>query len=193
MPVIPAEQPFAKFLRAFLCKLLAKFRFRHSTRVSSKDSPMRPISEATARVSGQSFSRKYVSLGRVLSCWKEIVGDKLASKAQPVKINYRRREKGGNPVAILDIAASSADSTLLHYQKDLILARINQIFGDQWVTAIRFVAAPVNGKPKAKKTRIPLTEDEKNHLSGMLETLADPDIKARLETLGTAIMTEQKQ
>lgn len=154
---------------------------------------MRPISEATARVSGQSFSRKYISLGRILNCWKEIVGDKLANKAQPVKINYRKREKGGNPVAILDIAASSADSTLLHYQKDLILARINQIFGDQWVTAIRFVAAPMNTKSKPKKARIPLTEPEKNHLSGMLESLDDADLKARLETLGTAIITEQKQ
>lgn len=155
---------------------------------------MRPISEATARVSGQSFSRKYVSLGRILSSWKEIVGEKLAGKAQPVKINYRKREKGGNPVAILDIAASSADSTLLHYQKDLILERINQIFGDKWVTAIRFVATPVSSKGKtAKKSRIPLTEDEKSHLSGMLESLADPDLKAKLETLGTAIITEQKQ
>ncbi|MBP7722704.1 MAG: DUF721 domain-containing protein [Alphaproteobacteria bacterium] len=155
---------------------------------------MRPISEATARVSGQSFSRKYVSLGRILSSWKEIVGEKLAGKAQPVKINYRKREKGGNPVAILDIAASSADSTLLHYQKDLILERINQIFGDKWVTAIRFVATPVSIKGKtAKKSRIPLTEDEKSHLSGMLESLADPDLKAKLETLGTAIITEQKQ
>jgi hypothetical protein len=155
---------------------------------------MRPISEATARVSGQSFSRKYVSLGRILSSWKEIVGEKLAGKAQPVKINYRKREKGGNPVAILDIAASSADSTLLHYQKDLILERINQIFGDKWVTAIRFVATPVSIKGRtAKKSRIPLTEDEKSHLSGMLESLADPDLKAKLETLGTAIITEQKQ
>jgi hypothetical protein len=155
---------------------------------------MRPISEATARVSGQSFSRKYVSLGRILSNWKEIVGEKLAHKAQPVKINYRKREKGGNPVAILDIAASSADSTLLHYQKDLILERINQIFGDKWVTAIRFVATPVSIKGKtAKKSRIPLTEDEKSHLSGMLESLDDADLKARLETLGTAIITEQKQ
>ena len=155
---------------------------------------MRPISEATARVSDQSFSRKYVSLGRILSSWKEIVGEKLAGKAQPVKINYRKREKGGNPVAILDIAASSADSTLLHYQKDLILERINQIFGDKWVTAIRFVATPVSIKGKtAKKSRIPLTEDEKSHLSGMLESLADPDLKAKLETLGTAIITEQKQ
>lgn len=155
---------------------------------------MRPISEATARVSGQSFSRKYVSLGRILSSWKEIVGEKLAGKAQPVKINYRKREKGGNPVAILDIAASSADSTLLHYQKDLILERINQIFGDKWVTAIRFVATPVSIKgKKPKKSRIPLTDDEKSHLSGMLESLADPDLKAKLETLGTAIITEQKQ
>ncbi|MBK7361464.1 MAG: DUF721 domain-containing protein [Micavibrio sp.] len=135
---------------------------------------MRPIFEATARVSGQSFSRKYVSLGRILSSWKEIVGEKLAGKAQPVKINYRKREKGGNPVAILDIAASSADSTLLHYQKDLILERINQIFGDKWVTAIRFVATPVSIKGKtAKKSRISLTEDEKSHLSGMLESLQE--------------------
>jgi hypothetical protein len=157
---------------------------------------MRPISEATARVTGQSFSRKYISLGRILSAWREIVGDKLADKAQPVKINYRKREKNGDPVAILDIAASSADATLLHYQKDLILERINQIFGDKWITAIRFVAAAVNeGKPrsKPKKPRIPLTEDEKNHLSGMLESCPDPDLKARLEILGQAIYTEQKQ
>ncbi len=155
---------------------------------------MRPISEATARVTGQSFSRKYISLGRVVSAWREIVGEKLATKAQPIKINYRKREKSGNPVVILDIAASSADATLLHYQKDLILERINRIFGDNWVTAIRFVAAAVN-KPseKPKKTRNPLTEDEKNHLSGMLESCPDPDLKTRLETLGQAIYTEQKQ
>lgn len=155
---------------------------------------MRPISEATARVTGQSFSRKYISLGRVVSAWREIVGEKLATKVQPVKINYRKKEKSGNPVVILDIAASSSDATLLHYQKDLILERINRIFGDNWVTAIRFVVgAASKTSEKPKKRRNPLTDDEKNHLSGMLESCPDPDLKTRLETLGQAIYTEPKQ
>ncbi len=154
---------------------------------------MRPISEATSRVTGQSFNRKYISLGRIVNAWREIVGDKLATKAQPVKINYRKKDKEGTPDAVLDIAASSADATLLHYQKDLILERINQIFGDKWITAIRFVSIAANtASLKPKKKRIPLTEDEKNHLSGMLESLPDPDLKARLENLGQAIMTERK-
>jgi hypothetical protein len=154
---------------------------------------MRPISEATSRVTGKSFSRKYVSLGRIVTCWHEIVGDQLAGKAQPVKINYRKATKKDAPSATLDIAASSADATLLHYQKDLILERINRIFGERWITAIRFVAHAANTGPlKPKKTSKPLTEGEKNHLSGMLDSCPDADLKARLENLGTAIMTERK-
>ncbi len=155
---------------------------------------MRPIAEATSRITGQSFKRKYISLGRIVTCWSEIVGPNLAVKAQPVKINYRKSKKGGSPVVTLDIAVNSADATLLHYQKDLILERINQIFGEKWITAIRFVASAANkasGKPG--KTRIPLTEDEKNHLSGMLESLPDMDLRMRLENLGQAIITENKK
>lgn len=155
---------------------------------------MRPISEATARVTGQSFSRKYVAIGRIVGAWREIVGEKLANKAQPVKINFRKPEKGCKPGATLDIAASSADATLLHYQKDLILERINRIFGDKWITGIRFVALAANAASlKPKKTRKPLTEAEKNHLSHMLETCPDADLKARLENLGQAIVMEDKK
>jgi hypothetical protein len=155
---------------------------------------MRPISEATARVTGKSFDRKYVAIGRILNSWREIVGDKLAGKAQPVKINFRKRDKGQPPIAILDIATSSADATLLHYQKDLILERINQIFGDKWITAIRFVAAAAN-KPlnKPKKPRKALTDGEKSHLSSLLETCPDADLKAKLENLGQAIFTEEQK
>ncbi len=155
---------------------------------------MRPISEATSRVTGQSFNRKYVAIGRIVSAWREIVGEKLATKAQPVKINFRKHGKGDSPTVTLDIAASSADATLLHYQKDLILERINRIFGDRWITAIRFVADAANKDPKKlHKPRKLLTESEKNHLSGMLEFCPDADLKARLENLGQAIMTEAKK
>jgi hypothetical protein len=154
---------------------------------------MRPLSEATSRIAGKNFERKYVALGRIIGHWTDIVGAKLADKAQPVKIVYRKRDKQKTPDALLEIAASSADATLLHYQKDLILERINQIFGDRWITAIRFVNIAANTATlRKKKAQKPLTNPEKKHLSDMLQEIADEEIKKKLESLGQAILTEDK-
>lgn len=153
---------------------------------------MRPLSEATARVTGKSFKRKYIALGRIVNHWSEIVGEKLASKAQPVQIHYRKHKKSQKPVASLDIAVSSADATLLHYQKDLILERINQIFGEQWISAIRFVHAPSNSQSSfGKKQARPLTQDEKDSLSSLLAEIADDEIKSRLSRLGEGVLAKE--
>jgi hypothetical protein len=156
---------------------------------------MHPISEATARIAGQSFARKYIALGRVVSYWSEIVGPDLANKAQPVKLNYRKREKQEKPDITLDIAANPSVATLLHYQKDLILEKINQIFGERWISAIRFVAIAANRETpqKKEKTRIPLTEEEKNTLSGMLQVADDPDLRDKLATLGQEVLMAEKK
>ncbi len=154
---------------------------------------MRPLSESTGRVAGKTFNRKYVALGRILTHWEDIIGAKMAGKAQPVKLRYIKHEKSKKPTATLDIATTTADATLLHYQKDLILERINQIFGDQWVSAIRFVSMPSNKAPSApKKPKRPLTGAEKNHLSGVLGNIEDEDMHRVLENLGKAVMLEEK-
>lgn len=156
---------------------------------------MRPLSEAAARVAGKSFERKYIALGRIVNHWNEIVGEKLAGKAQPLKIHYRKREQQNKPDAILEIAVSGAEATLLHYQKDLILERINRIFGENWITGIRFANIPANTHTvfRRKKSHAPLTSEKKKHLSHMLESVADADIRTRLENLGQAILTENGQ
>ena len=161
---------------------------------------MKPLSEATAKIASKSFERKYIALGRIVKNWEEIVGAKLADKAQPVKIQYRyksknknSKNKGEKPTATLEIATSSSHATALHYQKDLILERINQIFGERWVTAIKFVNVPSNTiqKPKSK-TKPPLTTEEKKALSELTFSVEDEQMRKRLETLGTAIFTDQK-
>lgn len=156
---------------------------------------MRPLSEATARIAGKSFERKYIALGRIVNAWEQIVGSELSSKAQPVKINYRKRDRSqkGKAEATLDIAVSSADATLLHYQKDLILERINQVFGERWVTGIRFVNVPANtAAPKIGKRVKPLSAAEKKSLSELLLSVADSDIRERLEGLGQAVISKEK-
>lgn len=159
---------------------------------------MRPLSESTARIAGKTFERKYISLGRILSQWSDIVGEDLASKAQPVKIHHQKNNKSG---ARLDIATSEAHATTLRMQVGLILERLNNIFGDQWITSIRFVSIPVNqddqSKAIKKKRRdavrkAPLSGEDENFLAKTLEEIKDSDIKAKLEKLGQAIIKEEK-
>lgn len=153
----------------------------------------RLISEAIPGVTGKVFSRKYIMLGRLVTHWHDIVGADLAGKTQPMKIRYIKPKNGDKATASLDIATSTADATLLHYQKDLILERINQIFGDRWVTAIRFVPMASNAPLKApRKPPRALSLNEKTYLSGLLDGVSDPEIQERLKNLGSAILQDQK-
>lgn len=155
---------------------------------------MRPISEPTARITSQSFSRKFISLGRILRQWEDIVGSDFAGKAQPVKLNYRKNKKTNKTLASLDIATTSAYSVSLHYQKNLILERINRIFGNDWISDIRFVTvAAENDSFKPRKAKYPLTPEEKKYLSDMLASVQDEEIRKKLENLGHAILTEAKE
>lgn len=143
---------------------------------------------------GKVFERKYIALGRIVTHWREIVGEEYAERAQPAKIHYiKPKHPKEKPTATLDIAASSADCAVLIYRKDLILQRINQLFGDGWVSDIKFqhVEPKVKIKPQ-KRTKL-LTEDEKNHLSQLLDGVDDPELKERLSRLGQSILQESKK
>ncbi|MCB1681273.1 MAG: DUF721 domain-containing protein [Rhodospirillales bacterium] len=149
---------------------------------------MRPLSEPVSRISGKTFSRKYIALGRILSEWERIIGPEFADKAIPVKLNYRKNSKSGKNMASLDIATSESLSITLHYRKDLIRERINGVFGQGWIEDIRFVPVPGKNTKTLEKSKRLLTEDEKKFLSGMLEALEDQELKAKLEDLGREIL-----
>jgi hypothetical protein len=151
------------------------------------------ISTIVPKVADRTFKRKYIALGRIVTHWKDIMGDKMALYAQPLKIHYRKpKRKGDKPTATLEIAASSSHSSLLIMQKGVLLEKINHIFGEQWITDIKLVHTPTNTPEKVKKRTKPLTTDEKNSLSHMLETVEDDDIKKRLMTMGEAFLKDKK-
>lgn len=165
-------------------------------------SDLRPLSVSVSRLTTETFSRKFVALGRVLSQWADLVGAEMAAKTAPVKIHYRKpKTKGEKPEASLDIGASSADAALLHYQKDLILERLNQLFGDRWITSIRFVHLAANARQdtgdeldysrrKAAASK-PIPAAEQASLEHFLETVEDEEIKKQLEKLGQSILRKK--
>lgn len=133
-----------------------------------------------------------MALGRILNQWDDIIGPELAVKAQPNKIHYRKpKTPQDKPQATLDIAVSSADATLLHYQKDLILERLNQLFGENWITAIRFVHLATNENAEMRglpQKTIRLDPTEIANLKGFLSVIEDEDLKKRLEIMGQSVL-----
>ena len=155
---------------------------------------LKRISDQVPQITSKVFARKYIALGRIVTHWDDIVGQEIASKAQPIKIHYRKAKvKGAKAEAWLDVAVTSADSTALHYQKDLMLERINQIFGERWISDIKFKHVPFDPKKgKMPKKKMPLSPAEKKNLGEALEKIEDPDIKSRLLSLGTALLEDRK-
>lgn len=147
------------------------------------------------KVTDKTFKRKYIALGRIVTQWREIIGEKMADHAQPLKIHYRKaKRKGDRPSATLDIAASSAQASVLIMQKGLLLEKINHIFGEPLVTDIRFVhrTTEQSNTKLTKKTIQPLTQDEKNSLSNMLDAVEDDELKSRLSSMGEALLKDNK-
>lgn len=161
-------------------------------------SDLRPVSDSVARLTKDTFSRKFVSLGRILSCWKDVVGPEMAGRTQPVKLHYRKpKSEKDKPQAALDIAVTSADATLLHYQKDLILERINQLFGERWVTAIRFVHAAANTDVLAPEesplASVRLSKDELESVKAVVSGVEDEEIRNKLEKLGQDVLKKRNK
>lgn len=159
-------------------------------------SDLRPLSTSISKLTSATFSKKFVALGRVLNNWNDIIGPDMSVKAQPIKIHYRKPKTAGDkPEATLEIASSSADAALLHYQKDLILARINQLFGDQWITGLRFVhiaANTENNFTPPKKLPAPLPQADLDGLKHDLSQIEDEEIRNCLEKLGQSVLKKER-
>lgn len=159
---------------------------------------LRPISHSVATLAKETFARKFVSLGRILTHWNDIVGPELAGRAQPVKLHYRKPKSAQDkPQASLDIAVSSADASLLHYQKDLILERLNHVFGERWITSIRFVHTVANTQDDDLRINplagISLTPEQEIALQDVISGVTDEDIRNKLEKLGQGVLKKRNR
>jgi hypothetical protein len=130
-------------------------------------------------------------IGRIVTQWEDIVGSDMAAKSMPGKLKYRSKKGSKKPEFALEIEVSSADATILSYRIDLILARLNQIFGEGVITAIRFIPQTANSQlPKTKKRKTPLSQEKKDYIHDIVEEVEDPEMQERLKNLGIAILQD---
>ena len=126
--------------------------------------------------------------------WREIVGERLASRTEPVKLVKGRGGAGG----ALELKVDGALATLVQHAAPEILERVNLFLGPGSVDKLRIVQGPLRpaarradpaATVKARRQAVaPLDAAEEARLQAELAAAPDGPLKAALLKLGREVM-----
>ncbi len=130
------------------------------------------------------------------SRWREIVGEALAARTEPVKLTRPR----GGAGATLELKVDGPMATLIQHQASDILARANLILGSGAVAKLRIIQGPVRSPVAAhdpsaavkarRRNRPPLDAADEARLAEGLAKTPDGPLKAALLKLGREVLRQ---
>jgi hypothetical protein len=145
----------------------------------------RSVAEMLPSVGGASFRRFGFVQSSIVSRWGEIVGPRYAEVSSPesLRFPYGKRADG-----VLTLTVSGAHSVMMQHVLPEITERVNRFFGYAAVAKVVIkqgaLAKRDTTKPKLELVAVP--ED----LGESLKTIADPELKAVLESLARGVATK---
>ena len=131
--------------------------------------------------------------------WREIVGEALASRTEPMKLSKPR----GGGGAVLELKVDGPAAALIQHQAPDILARVNLFLGAGSVVRLRVVQGPVRraaadqGAARAAQARrrqsAPLDAALEADLEAGLARAADGPLKNALRRLGREVLRQSRR
>jgi hypothetical protein len=123
--------------------------------------------------------------------WKEIVGEALAKRSEPVKLT---KSKAGG--ATLDLRVDGPAAAILQHQAGQILQRLNLYLGEGAVARLRIVQGPVRApvqaaQPKRRRRAAPLDAAVEAELEKSLEDVRQDDLRAAMTRLGREVLRSE--
>lgn len=124
--------------------------------------------------------------------WREIVGDTLARRTEPVRIIKGRNGDGG----ALELRVDGPVASLIQHQAPQITARLDMLLGKGVVTRLRIVQGPVKAPAAAvaqrPRRKPPLDAALEKQLSDSLSEQPDGDLKQALLKLGRGVLASER-
>jgi hypothetical protein len=124
--------------------------------------------------------------------WREIVGEALARRTEPVKL-VKPRGGGG---ASLEIRVEGPAAALIQHQAQDILARVNLFLGEGAAAKLRIIQGPLQGRPapetpagaSRRRTKAPLDAAAEAKLQKGLADIPDERLRLALARLGREVL-----
>ncbi len=153
-----------------------------SAPVRSRGGRARSVSEIVPDVGRAAFRRFGFVQSSVVSRWPEIVGERYAKVSAPESIRF---PQGKRSEGVLTLAVAGAHAPMMQHVGPTIIERVNRFFGYAAVARVTIrqgeIAPPkLRAAPRAH-VAVPV------ELGESLRTVADPELKAVLESLARGV------
>lgn len=130
--------------------------------------------------------------GALQARWKEIVGEQIARRTEPIKLV---RGRNGAPSS-LEIRVAGPAAALIQHQAPEIMARVNLFLGADAVGKLRIVQGPLRPLAAADATprrrrNAPLDAAKEAELTAGLRTVPEGPLKAALLALGRGVLRRE--
>jgi hypothetical protein len=147
----------------------------------------RPLADLVGNALQSAFKRQGFAAVDIISHWEDIVGPELASRTEPLRLVWPRREDPFS-TGTLTVRVEGAYALELQHLTPVVIERVNRYFGWACVGRIAIRQGPVTRK--ARKPGLPL-EPPAEVVAEVKEGLGefeDEELKASLARLGAMVM-----
>ncbi|WP_439497048.1 DUF721 domain-containing protein [Bosea sp. (in: a-proteobacteria)] len=131
----------------------------------------------------------------IVSLWPEIVGERLAARSRPLKIDWPRRRPAPGEVsdpATLVVRVEGAFALDMQQLGPLVLERVNTHLGWRAVGKLVLKQGPVEA-PAPKQAAAAPDPAVVRRVAGQVSRIVDSDLKAALQRLGQAVAAKENR
>jgi hypothetical protein len=144
----------------------------------------RPLAQTVRKVAAPLLRRQGFAEADIVLRWAEIVGERLAARSAPERLETPR----GAPGSVLHVRVAPGAGPELQHLTPVVLERINAFFGWRAVDRLRLVQAPLPARLGRKAAlEEPLSAETMAALDSAVEGAGDDRLKQALKNLGASV------
>lgn len=142
---------------------------------------------------GPSLAAQGFATSDVLLAWEDIVGERLATFTQPLKIEWKRKSPGADPdarpePATLVVRVESAFALEMQHLAPVAIERVNAYYGWRCIGRIVLKQGPVRRALPERRAAFSIDEEDKRQVKAAVEPIAEEGLRTALGRLGEAVI-----
>ena len=150
----------------------------------------RAVADMLPDVGRAAFRRFGFVQSSVVSRWREIVGERYAGVSAPESIRFPQGKRANG---VLTLVVEGAHAPMMQHVAPVIVERVNRFFGYPAVERVAFRQGMVRVQQAKSRAAPPSLRPIPAELGDSLRPIADPELRAVLESLARGVAASEGQ
>ena len=156
--------------------------------INGKNAWSRPLADLVEPCISPVLARYGFGQADVITCWPDIVGERVASYSEPIRLQWPRRPRpgpdGGREPATLILRVEGGGALELQHMAAAIIERVNTHLGWRCVGRLAFRQAPLLGRAGPKPRPAPPAPAAVAEARAATRGIAEEGLREALVRLG---------